>query len=90
MLRALALLAALAAPVAPAHAAPDRHLVANAQHTLNVLGFDEVDAGSLTTRQVAAIHLNIAPRAPGWGRRWIELRQEVKVILGWDGFALRD
>ena len=99
MLRAILTAAALAAPLgaAPAApvlaqaaaAAPNRHLVANAQHTLNVLGFREVDAASLTTRQLGAIHLNVAPRAPGFGARWIRLRQEVKVILGWDGYETR-
>lgn len=91
MLRALALLAALAAaaPAAAQGAAPNRHLVSNVQHTLNVLGFREVDAASLTTRQLAALHLNVAPKAPGYGAQWIRLRQDVKVILGWDGFETR-
>ncbi|MBM2575243.1 hypothetical protein JQC91_02900 [Jannaschia sp. Os4] len=93
-MRALLIAAALAAAAAPAAAqtakpAQTSQLAAGVQRTLDVLGFREVDARSLITRQLAAIHLNVAPRAPGFGSRWINLRQEVKVILGWDGYETR-
>ena len=70
---------ALATPVV---AAPNKQLVASVQHRLNVLGFSKVDAGTLSTAQIGALHLRLQGSfAFGYNR--IRKQQEVKVILQW-------
>lgn len=82
---ALALIAALAVAAAgPAAAAPNAQLVASVQDRLDLLGFRDVDAGTLSTAQIAALHLELTGPLPGYGPRWIDLRQTVKAILRWD------
>jgi hypothetical protein len=61
-------------------------LAASVQHDLNVLGFGEVDARSLSLRQLAALHTQIDGRLAGLGPRWIDARGRVKAILRIDGF----
>ncbi|MGB3553085.1 MAG: hypothetical protein WBA25_00425 [Jannaschia sp.] len=87
VLRALAVAASLAAT--PAVAAPNAQLVTSVQQRLDRIGFDAVEARSLTTRQIAALHMELQGRALAPGPRWIDTRQRVRVILGWDGFARR-
>ena len=79
----LALAAALAATT-PAVAAPNAQLVASVQHRLDALGFRDVDARTLTTRQIAALHLQLQGRALSYGPRWIDTRAAVRAILRWD------
>lgn len=102
---ALALLAALAAPIAavpsPARAqapaaaearAPHPQLVRSVQHRLNRIGFRDVDARTLSTRQIAALHMRLqGPIFGGVGldNRWINLRSEVRRILLWEAEGRR-
>lgn len=79
----LALMAALACAM-PAAAAPNAQLVASVQQRLDGLGFRHVNAGTLTTRQIAALHLQLTSRSVGFGPRWIDRRARVKAILRWD------
>jgi hypothetical protein len=83
-IRPLVLAAALAFGAPAAIAAPNAQLVASVQQRLDVSGFADVDAGTLSTRQVAALHMQLQGRAPRHGRPWIETRQKVKAILRWD------
>ncbi len=80
-MRALILVAMLAV-AAPAYAAPNAQLVASVQQRLNRLGFAEVDAGTLSTIQIAALHLELQGRAMDFGPSRFNTRQKVKVILG--------
>ena len=80
----VALTVSLAAPLA---AEPNAQLVSSVQHRLNVLGFDEVDARILSTRQIAALHMQL--RGPVFGRAYVEKRQRVKVILNWEAQGRR-
>lgn len=83
-MRALLLIAALAMAT-PAVAAPNAQLVASVQQRLDILGFRDVDAGDLTTIQIAALHLELQGRAMSFGGfNRMNTRQRVKVILGWD------
>ncbi len=83
-MRALLLIAALAVAT-PALAAPNAQLVASVQQRLNLLGFRGVDAGELTTSQIAALHLELQGRAMSIGGfNRMNTRQRVKVILGRD------
>ncbi|SFJ09205.1 hypothetical protein [Jannaschia pohangensis] len=80
-----ALLVAVTLGGAPAAAAPNAQLVASVQHRLNVFGFDHVDAATLTTRQIAALHMQLQGRAGSlYGANYIRTRQRIQVILGWD------
>jgi hypothetical protein len=83
MIRPLVAAVALAL-AAPAVAAPNAQLVASVQHRLDHLGFADVDAATLSTRQIAALHMELQGRALGYGAPWIETRQKVKAILRWD------
>ncbi|UWQ18565.1 hypothetical protein [Jannaschia sp. M317] len=84
MTRFALVLAAFLAGLQPAMAAPNAQLVASVQHRLDALGFAAVDAGQLSTRQIAALHMQLNRRSftPG-PRRW-DTQQKVKVILRWD------
>jgi hypothetical protein len=84
MIRPLLICAALAVAPLPAVAAPNAQLVASVQNRLDFLGFRDVDASTLTTRQIAALHMQLQGRALSFGPRWIESRQKVKAILRWD------
>ncbi|WP_371156660.1 hypothetical protein [Jannaschia sp. 2305UL9-9] len=84
MRRHLAVAMAVTLATAPAIAAPNAQLVASVQNRLDRLGFDAVDADSLTTRQIAALHMQLQGRALSFGPGWIKTRQRVQVILGWD------
>ena len=80
-----ALLLALALSLAtPAVAAPNAQLVASVQARLDRLGFAHVDAGTLTTRQIAALHLQLHDRQGYGGFYSMDTRSKIKVILGWD------
>lgn len=89
----LALLATLstAAPLAAQRDGPRQsaQLAASAQYVLNRLGYQQVDATSLSTRQLAAIHTQFHGRRLNFGRQWIDSRGRIAVILGWDGFETR-
>lgn len=85
---ALALAAVLAA--GPVVAAPNAQLVSSVQMRLNTLGFGAVDASSLSTRQIAALHMQLQGRNMAFGIPQMDTRQKVRVILDWDGYALRD
>lgn len=91
-LPSLAVIAALCL-TAPAFAqtAPRQNsqLAANAQYVLNRLGYQEVDARSLSTRQLAAIQTQFGGNRLSFGRPWINSRGRIQVILGWDGFETR-
>ncbi len=86
MIRALAtgLGLSLAVLVTPVTAAPNQQLVNSVQHRLNILGFSHVDAGELTTNQIGALHLRLQGNYT-FGLNRVRARQEVKVILEWDG-----
>lgn len=73
--------AVLATPVA---AAPNQQLVTSVQHRLNVIGFSKVDAGTLSTSQIAALHTRLQGNYT-FGLNRIRTQQAVKVILDWDG-----
>ncbi|MFO6464540.1 hypothetical protein ACK8OR_09110 [Jannaschia sp. KMU-145] len=75
---------------APVTAAPNAQLVQSVQTRLNTLGFGAVDAGSLTTRQIAALHMQLQGGTMEFGIPQMDARQKVRVILGWDGYTLRD
>ncbi|GFE65027.1 hypothetical protein [Litoreibacter roseus] len=66
-------------------AAPNSQLVNSVQNRLNLYGFSDVDARELTNHQIAALHLKFS-EAPGlFGGKSIRFKQEIKVILEWDG-----
>lgn len=75
---------AITLATAPAIAAPNAQLVASVQQRLDRIGFDSVEADRLTTRQIAALHMQLQGRAVAFGPQWIKTRQKVSVILGWD------
>lgn len=81
-----ALILALSLTVAlPATAGPNAQLVTSVQHRLNVLGFRDVDAGTLSTAQIAALHLYLdGPVLDFGGFDRMNARSRVKVILGWE------
>jgi hypothetical protein len=86
MLRTLLIISVLgfAAPVA---ADPNPQLVSSVQSRLNSLGLRDVDASTLSTRQIAALHLKLqGPRFGGVGlnNRWLNLRRDVQAILRWE------
>jgi len=83
MIRPLLLAVTLAAPL-PVQAAPNAQLVASVQSRLDRLGFTEVDASALSTRQIAALHLQLQGQALSFGPNWIRTRQDVKAILRLD------
>ncbi|WP_298295744.1 hypothetical protein [uncultured Litoreibacter sp.] len=74
-------MAVVAAPVA---ADPNPQLVNSVQHRLNVIGFSKVDAGTLSTAQIAALHTKLQGNYT-FGYARIRTQQEVKMILQWDG-----
>jgi hypothetical protein len=74
-------IAVLATPVL---AAPNQQLVNSVQHRLNVIGFSKVDAGELSTSQIAALHTRLQGNYT-FGLNRIRTQQAVKVILNWDG-----
>jgi len=83
----LSMLLATTVPAAPALSQQSSQLAASVQHRLNALGFREVDARTLSTRQLAALHLKLqGPVFGGVGlrNRYINLRSEVGVILRWE------
>ena len=90
MIRPFLFAAALAAAVpaaAPVAADPNPQLVASVQSRLNRLGFREVDARDLSTRQIVALHTRLqGPTFGGVGlnNRFINLRSEVQAILRWE------
>ncbi|WP_179378923.1 hypothetical protein [Jannaschia marina] len=80
----LALAIALTVAV-PAVAEPNAQLVASVQQRLNLLGFRDVDASTLSTRQIAALHMQLQGRALDFGGfNRLNTRSRVQVILGWD------
>ncbi|SDY79232.1 hypothetical protein SAMN05444004_103150 [Jannaschia faecimaris] len=83
-MRALLLIVALGLAT-PIMAAPNAQLVASVQQRLDLLGFAGVDASTLTTRQIAALHMHLQGSALSVGgfNRMNTLAQ-IKVILGWD------
>lgn len=81
---ALAIVALLIATT-PSVAAPNAQLVASVQQRLDYLGFADVDAGTLSTSQIAALHLQLDGRAMDFGGfTRMRTRQRVKAILGFD------
>ncbi|MEL6587205.1 MAG: hypothetical protein AAFY65_10030 [Pseudomonadota bacterium] len=81
---ALALITALAIG-GPSAAAPNAQLVASVQNRLDRIGFTQVDARTLSTRQIAALHMELQGRAfSRFGPGFLRTREKVKVILGWD------
>tara|TARA_R110002012_G_scaffold34960_1_gene100391 strand:- start:655 stop:927 length:273 start_codon:yes stop_codon:yes gene_type:complete len=84
-MRAVLILVAALAVATPVMAAPNAQLVASVQQRLDILGFRDVDAGTLTTRQIAALHMQLQGRAMDFGGfRRMNTRSRVKVILSWD------
>lgn len=84
-MRGVLILVAALAMASPVVAAPNAQLVASVQQRLNHLGFREVDASTLTTRQIAALHMQLQGRALDFGGfNRIDTRNRVKVILNWD------
>jgi hypothetical protein len=73
-------LAVLATPVLPA---PNQQLVTSVQHRLNVIGFSKVDASTLSTSQIGALHLRLQGNYT-FGLNRIRTQQDVKVILNWE------
>ncbi|MGB3408925.1 MAG: hypothetical protein WBA67_15695 [Jannaschia sp.] len=73
---------------APVAAAPNAQLVASVQHDLDAFGYSQVDAGTLSTRQIAALYLHLGTRRPSiTGLSRLRTRQRIDVILGWDAPA---
>jgi hypothetical protein len=79
----LALVLAASGP-GEAVADPNPQLVASVQRKLNSLGFQDVDATRLSTRQVAALHMQLQGGTTSFGRNYLQTRQRVKSILRWD------
>jgi hypothetical protein len=73
-------LAVLATPVL---AAPNQQLVTSVQQRLNVIGFSKVDASTLSTSQIGALHLRLQGNYT-FGLNRIRTQQDVKVILNWE------
>jgi hypothetical protein len=86
-MRALTLILTLLASTA---AADTSQLAASAQFRLDALGFPEVDARSLTLRQLAAINTQITASWPLGGLRALRQRNEARNILLIDGFVTDD
>lgn len=83
-MRAAIILAAMLTISAPAAAAPNAQLVASVQQRLDLLGFSDVDAGTLTTAQIAALHLELQGRSMDFGGvERMKIRMRVKAILNW-------
>lgn len=82
-MRAL-LVAALLATTSPAIAAPNAQLVRSVEHRLAVIGFGHVDASTLSTAQIGALHMKLQGPYASTFRR-VRTQQEVKIILEWDG-----
>ena len=57
------------------------------QGQLDQIGFNDVDALSLSSRQIAALRIKLQGDLPMAGGRWLDLRQDVQSILQWDGYA---
>ena len=89
-MRAAFVLSALlvCAPLA-GKAEPSPQFVASVQSRLDMVGYPQVDAASLTTRQLAALHMQIGSRYAVTGSRWLEGRRKVQAILRWDGYETR-
>lgn len=84
-MRKALLLALLLAATVPVQAAPNAQLVASVQQRLDRVGFPDVDAATLSTRQIAALHLELDGRAMDFGGfARLTTQQRVRVILGWD------
>ncbi|GIT90977.1 hypothetical protein JANAI62_14320 [Jannaschia pagri] len=84
MRRALALAIVATLVAGPSVAAPNAQLVASVQNRLDRLGFSAVEADRLSTRQIAALHLQLQGRALDFGPQRLTTRQRVKTILRWD------
>lgn len=81
MLRPAALLLAAAlAAAAPASANEHPQLAASVQQRLDILGFRNVDARTLSLGQLAALHLQLQGRAMSFMNRF-DAQQKVKAIL---------
>lgn len=84
-MRAVLILAAALAIAVPVNAAPNAQLVSSVQQRLDLLGFRDVDASTLTTRQIAALHMQLQGRTLDFGGfNRMNARSRVQVILGWD------
>lgn len=86
MIRAILIITALGL-AAPVYADPNPQLVASVQSRLNWLGFRNVDARTLSTRQVAALHLKLQGSNTGgfgFSNNRQRLRSEVRTILRWE------
>ncbi len=85
MIRAALLTAALTfAPVA-ATAAPNEQLLRSIEHRLQFWNVGPVDYSTLTTSQAAALHLRLTNAPPRFSGRASFFRQELILILNWDG-----
>lgn len=79
------LIAGILAFASPASAEPNAQLVRSVEHRLSILGFGHVDASTLSTRQIAALHLELQRGALGFGGfDRINARSRVRIILGWE------
>lgn len=77
------LIATILAFAVPASAQPNAQLVNSVEQRLAILGFNDVDAATLSNRQIAELHLELQGNAfsfDNFGR--INARSRVKIILG--------
>lgn len=92
MIRPILLALSLAVATAPVSAQTQRQgasqLAASIQNDLNFLGFDEVDAQSLSLRQLGALH-SLSDEI-GFGQRFIQSKYKAQAILRTDGFTTFD
>ena len=79
----LAALPAAAVPAAAQQAAPSQ-LAASVGLRLRAYGFD-VDPRTLSTRQLAALHMLMSDHENGFHSRvYTQTRQQIRTILSWD------
>lgn len=79
-----ALLLAIAPPAPAAERDERAQLEASVQHRLDRAGFEHVDAAALSTRQLAALHMELRSGRLRFGLSRLDTRSRIEVILGWD------
>ncbi len=77
------LVSATLASAPPATAAQNSQLIRSVEQRLAIIGFGDVDASTLSTSQLAALHLRLQGKYT-FGLNRVRARQEVKVILDWE------
>lgn len=84
MIRA-ALISTLVLTGAPAGAGPNKQLLRSIEFQLRNFNLGEIDYDALTTTQAAALHFKLSNQPAGLSAQSASFRNELLVILRWDG-----